>query len=321
MNAVKNNTAIGMIATAEPQHRRGRFAPSPSGSLHLGSLLTAVGSYLDAKHQGASWLVRIEDIDRARSSEASTTEILKALEACGLQWDGAVLYQHTRLAAYEAAFHALKAQGHLYPCQCSRARLIATDGRYPGTCKAHTPTDHLGNDRSGNDHASRHAAWRFDTESYPPVTINDRLQGTLTQPVHQTVGDFVVRRRDGEFTYQLAVVVDDAHQGITDVVRGADLFDNTPRQRLLQRALGLSEPTPLHLPVLVEDNGAKLSKSRRALALDPTRSPHLLSQVLAHLGHAPPADLVGAPVREQLSWAVTAWRVDRIPARATVLVS
>lgn len=312
-----------MIATAELT-RRGRFAPSPSGPLHLGSLLTAVGSYLDAKHQKAEWLVRIEDIDHTRSKPAYASQILKTLECFGLYWDGEVLYQHTRRDAYQEAFDRLAQEGHLYPCHCSRARVAATttaNGRYTQVCKPDRRTTLLPIASSAIASSAITSAWRFDTESFDAITLHDRLQGSLTQHVHQTVGDFVIRRRDGEFTYQLAVVVDDAFQGITDVVRGADLFDNTPRQRLLQNALRWPSPTTLHLPVLVEKTGEKLSKSRQALALDPTQSSALLSHVLRLLGHAPPTDLADAPVHAQLQWAIEAWRIERLPRQTDCYLS
>jgi glutamyl-Q tRNA(Asp) synthetase len=264
---------------------------------------------LDAKHHQADWLVRIEDIDQARSSSVASTQILHTLERFGLHWDDAVLYQHTRLDAYQDAFNQLAFAGHLYPCHCSRARVsTSAHGRYDNACKPATRTA-----LSLTDLSAITAAWRFDTAPSACVTIEDRLQGRLTQNVSQSVGDFVVRRRNKEFTYQLAVVVDDAFQRITDVVRGADLLDNTPRQRLLQQALNLPIPSTLHLPVLVEKHGEKLSKSRQALAIDPKHAPSTLSHVLSLLGHPPPTALLGASVSEQLQWAIQAWHIDRLP--------
>ncbi len=302
-----------------PPRRRGRFAPSPTGPLHLGSLLAAVGSYLDARAAGGDWLVRIEDVDRARESPGAADRILRTLEDFGLDWDGPVLRQSTRDAAYEAALARLAREDLVYYCSCTRAEIAsaaaeariatapaarqrgvppdAAEVRYPGRC------------RSGPARPGSRLAVRFRTVDFPAVTVVDRLQSALHQEVGATVGDFVLKRRDGFYAYQLAVVVDDAEQGITDVVRGLDLYDNTPRQRLLQAALGAPEPTYLHLPLVLEGTGAKLSKSHRALPADPAQAPLLLSTVLGWLRHPPPAVLRSAPVREQLAWAVDAWDI------------
>ena len=297
---MRSSTATGTTATAEPvgDRYRGRFAPSPTGALHLGSLLAAVGSHLDARGAGGEWLVRIEDVDRAREVEGAADAILRTLERFGLEWDGPVLYQSSRDEAYRAALASLTRLGLTYNCSCSRSDHGAgetPERRYPGTCRA------------GPTRLGVPVATRFRVDGAGPVTIEDRLQGPYTQSVDLAVGDFLLRRRDGFWSYQLAVVVDDAYQGITDVVRGLGLLDNTPRQRLLQAALGVPQPRLLHLPLLTEADGQKLSKSRRALPADLAAAPATLTQVLALLRHEPPRELHGGPVREQLAWAGAAW--------------
>ena len=312
---MRSSTATGTTATAEPPAAgiaRGRFAPSPTGALHLGSLLAAVGSYLDARAAGGEWLVRIEDVDRTREVPGAADGILRTLERFGLHWDGPVLYQSTRDDAYRAALERLARLGLTYGCSCSRANLAAgeaPEARYPGTC------------RGGPARAGVAVATRFRVEGYAPVTVADRLQGAYTQSVDAAVGDFVLQRRDGFWSYQLAVVVDDAHQGVTDVVRGLDLLDNTPRQRLLQAALGLPAPRTLHLPLLIDADGGKLSKSRRALPVDPVSAPATLSQVLALLCHTPPRMLHGAAVGEQLAWACGTWKPSLLQGLKEVLAS
>lgn len=282
---------------------RGRFAPSPTGPLHLGSLLAAAGSYLEARTRGGSWIVRMEDVDRAREVPGAADGILHALEKFGFEWDGAVERQSARTPLYATALARLDMAGLAYPCSCSRSQLArlaqASDGEpiYPGTCRA------------GAAHGRLPAAVRFRTDlaQRAPVAIEDRLQGRIVQDVAREIGDFVIRRRDGYFAYQLAVVVDDADQGITDVVRGCDLLDSTPRQVLLQQALGLPTPAYAHLPLLVEADGAKLSKSRHSVPLDPARAPALLVETLALLGQSPPVELARAGTREIWTWAMAAW--------------
>ena len=183
----------------------------------------------------------------------------------------------------------------MYACSCSRSELEGTEARYPGTC------------REGPRRRDVPLAMRLRVDGFPAVTVDDRLQGRLTETVAETVGDFVLKRRDGYFAYQLAVVVDDAFQGITDVVRGADLLDNTPRQRVLQAALGVASPRTMHLPVLLEADGGKLSKSRRSLPADPASAPAVLTEILTLLRHTPPLDLQHAPVAVQLAWAKGVW--------------
>jgi glutamyl-Q tRNA(Asp) synthetase len=304
VNGARSSTATGTIATAErpaPAYR-GRFAPSPTGPLHRGSLLAAIGSFLDARAAGGEWLVRIEDVDRGREVPGASEAILRALEAFGLYWDGPVLYQHTRGEAYAEHLSRLEAAGLAYRCSCSRADYAGeAEGRYPGTCRA------------GPRRPEGPFAIRFRTDGLDAaISIEDRAQGHLRQDVAAEVGDFVLRRRDGFWSYQLAVVVDDAFQGITDVVRGLDLLDNTPRQRALQAALGLPSPRTLHLPLLVDPAGEKLSKSRAALPADPARAPDIVTEILAALRHPVPKMLQQAPVADQLRWAAEHWNPSRI---------
>ena len=239
----------------------------------------------------------MEDVDRGREVPGAAADILRTLEAYGLYWDGPVLYQSARDEAYAQALSRLTAAGLTYLCSCSRTGLAAdgAEGRYPGTCRA------------GPRRRDVPLATRLRTLAFGEVTVEDRLQGRLTELVEAAVGDFVLRRRDGFWSYQLAVVVDDAFQGITDVVRGVDLLENTPRQRVLQAALGLPSPRTLHLPLLVAAGGEKLSKSRRALPADPAAAPAVLTEILALLRHNPPRELQQGPVRAQLDWATAAW--------------
>ena len=294
----------------------GRFAPSPTGPLHAGSILAAVASYLDARIHRGRWLVRIEDIDPAREVPGASHEILATLDALGLEWEGEVVYQSRRHAAYAAALELLKEHGLAYPCTCSRkeiARLVgpASPGaelRYPGTCRHRAPSP-------GRDHA-----WRFVVA--PGIeTFTDRLQGRQAFDVAGAVGDFVVRRRDGPFAYQLAVVVDDADAGVTHVVRGHDLIDNTPRQRLLQRALGLPTPVPAHVPLLVDESGTKLSKSARSPPIEPRRAAAALWSALRSLRCEPPGELYGAPPQQLLGWAIEHGSLNRVSGLQTVRAS
>lgn len=284
----------------------GRFAPSPTGPLHFGSLVAALASWLDARAAAGRWSVRIEDVDAPRTVPGAADEILRALEACGLEWDGEVTYQSARGALYEAALERLRAAGRVYRCRCSR-REVADSGItgiegavYPGTCRDRViPIEET-------------CAWRFRVAP-GIVEFEDRVQGLVAQDVAREMGDFVLRRRDGFHAYQLAVVVDDAEQGITDVVRGADLLASTPRQILLQRALAAPTPRYLHFPVATDAHGAKLSKQNLAPALDGGRAASLLPAALAFLGQEVPD---AGPPRSLLEEAVRRWSADRI-ARAT----
>ncbi|QDZ26621.1 tRNA glutamyl-Q(34) synthetase GluQRS [Noviherbaspirillum sp. UKPF54] len=242
----------------------GRFAPSPSGPLHRGSLVAALASYLDARAHDGQWLVRIEDVDEARTVPGAAEAILQCLGAFGMRWDGEVVWQSRRKALYEAAFARLGS--HAYACGCTRREIadsrigIASDGAavYPGTC------------RLGLAAGKTARAWRLRVPEHADarVAFEDRWMGTVEQNLASEVGDFVLKRADGFWAYQLAVVVDDADQGVTDVVRGADLLDSTPRQIYLQRLLGVPTPRYLHVPVVTNAQGEKLSKQTGALALD-----------------------------------------------------
>lgn len=275
----------------------GRFAPSPTGPLHFGSLLAAVGSYCAARAAGGRWLVRMEDTDPPRAMPGASDLILRQLEAYGFEWDGAVMYQSRRADAYEAALAQLQAQGDLFWCRCSRtdlARLGAS--AYPGTCRAFTTP-------------RADAAIRLRV---PPgvVEFDDEVFGHQAEDVATAVGDFVLRRRDGLYSYQLAVVVDDAAQGVTQVVRGADLLDNTARQIVLQQRLGLATPTYLHLPLAVHADGSKLSKQTHALPLSLPGDPALLRLALERLGQALPD--AATDCRSLLAWGVAHWNPHRI---------
>lgn len=284
---------------------RGRFAPTPSGALHFGSLIAALASYLDARRAGGAWLLRIEDIDPPRCPAGATDTILRQLEAFGLHWDGPVYWQHNRGPAYAAALERLTAMGLAYPCSCSRKQW-REHAVYPGWCRA------------GVCDPGKPVAWRLRSDlGLRPVVWQDRLFAEQHFDPAE-LGDVVLKRKDGLWAYQLAVVVDDAEQGISDVVRGFDLLDNTPWQRQLQHALALPEPRYLHLPLIVNDEGQKLSKQNLAPALpleDDAVRP-LLHRALVLLDQDPPGALRTAPVQEQLAWATAHWEPNRIRREA-----
>lgn len=278
-------------ATANQRCYRGRFAPSPSGPLHFGSLVAALGSWLDARANGGVWLVRMEDIDPPREQPGAADDILHTLEAFGLYWDEQVLWQSQRTAAYEKALTHLAS--HLFWCTCTRAQLRPFGGIYPGTChlRHQPPTD-------------RPAAIRLRTDSpLPPFT--DRQRGSLQLPPEQTGTDPVLRRKDGLWAYQLAVVVDDGAQGISDVVRGHDLLTTTPLQVALQQRLGLPTPNYLHLPVISAPDGRKLSKQNHAPPVLPAQRDQHLRAALRALGLHPPAELT---TTELLPWGTAHWQ-------------
>ena len=278
----------------------GRFAPSPTGPLHFGSLVAAVGSYLHARAAGGQWLLRIEDVDTERNVPGAEEEILRALDAFGFEWDGPVLRQTDRLAAYAEALEQLRRTGDAYACGCSRSAIEraasaaglarAVDGGvvYPGTCRA------------GIAPGREARAWRLrvPVSGDDVIGFDDARQGRIEQQLARDVGDFVLKRADGPFAYQLAVVVDDAFQGVTHVVRGADLIDSTPRQIWLQRCLGVPTPNYLHLPLALNEQREKLSKQTRAPALDRSLAVPTLLKAFAFLGINLPTAMAKASVSE-----------------------
>ena len=285
---------------------RGRFAPSPTGPLHFGSLVAAMASYADARAAHGEWLVRIEDVDTPRARPGAGDAILAALERLGFEWDGPVWRQSQREAAYEEALHALAAAGLAFPCACTRRERAGDPiGRigeriYPGTCRAGLDAHHRTRPRT---------ALRVRVPA-APIAFTDRLYGVQRQALGDDVGDFVVRRSDGLFAYQLAVVVDDAAQGITDVVRGADLLASTPRQIFLQRALGLPTPRYLHVPVAIDAHGAKLSKQTGARAL--ASALPALEAAWCFLQQPAPAQRPSS-VREFWNFVHAHWQPARLP--------
>ena len=281
----------------------GRFAPSPTGPLHFGSLVAAIGSYLDAKHHRGKWLVRIEDLDTPRTVSGAASNILGMLEAYGLHWDGDVIYQSRGTAAYEETFHRLKDAGAVYPCACSRKEIadsaLQRGGElvYPGTC------------RNGIAQGKEARAWRVRVND-TRIAFNDRVQGNIAQNLATEVGDFVVLRADGLFAYQLAVVVDDAAQGITDVVRGADLLYSTPRQIYLQQLLDLPTPAYMHLPVAVNAQGEKLSKQTLAQPVKRHDAVATIYAALTFLLQQPPEEFRRSDLVTLWNWAITNWKPD-----------
>jgi glutamyl-Q tRNA(Asp) synthetase len=258
--------------------------------------VAALGSYADARSRRGRWLVRMEDLDRAREVTGCAERILRTLELFGLTWDGAVEYQSERGAHYAQAFERLKALGTTFECSCSRREHDRESG-YPGTCRD-------GPARTGP------TATRFRVEDIV-VSVKDRLQGRCDFSLRER-GDVIIRRRDGAFAYQLAVVVDDALQGVTDIVRGADLLDSTPWQIALQQALGLPSPRYAHLPLVIEPGGEKLAKSKRSVALDPSAAGRQLYEALSLLGQDPPAALEPEPPSIIVQWACENWQPERL---------
>lgn len=279
----------------------GRFAPTPSGYLHFGSLLTAVASYLDARHHHGRWLVRLEDLDTPRNVAGASEHILRTLQAYGLHWDDEVLKQSDRLKSYQQTIDGWLNTGQAYYCDCSRRDIIAHDGVYPGTCRQrHLP--------AAPNHAIR------VNVGQQPVRFKDRLQSLASQNLTKVAEDFIIRRRDGIIAYQLAVVIDDIAQGVTDIVRGADLLDSTPRQLCLYRLLQQPAPRYLHIPLIMRHDGEKLSKRLGSAPLEASQAAATLYRALCILTPNPPASLLTAPVQQQLEWAVAHWQPQRLPA-------
>jgi glutamyl-Q tRNA(Asp) synthetase len=303
--------------TANPY--RGRFAPSPTGALHFGSLVAAVGSYLCARQAGGEWLLRIEDLDTPRVVPGSADLIIRTLDTFGFEWNGSILHQSSRREAYEAATEELLNAGLAFHCSCTRSELQAAqltfsralprasstglldteELRYPGFC------------RMGPRAPNRKTAVRV-LVTPEETAVTDLLQGRFTVDVSADVGDFIIRRRDQLHAYQLAVVVDDAHQGISAVVRGADLLHSTPRQMFLQRMLRLPSPMYAHLPVATDVNGIKLSKSAGAAAIDMSRPAEELWRALEFLQQVPPPALRRAGLATLWEWAIQHWQLQRL---------
>lgn len=315
MSDAKSSSATATTGTAEPARPyRGRFAPSPSGPLHFGSLIAAIGSFLEARSRGGEWLVRIEDLDPPRERPGAADAILATLERFQLHWDGPVLRQSTRTAAYEAALGQLAASGSLRPCLCSRAQLatLAENQRRPAGEELFHPPECIAAPPGPTDVP----AWRLRAPDRG-IEFVDRVQGRQCSNVARTIGDFVLKRRDGLFAYQLAVVVDDAFQGITDIVRGADLLSSTARQLVLQEALRLPPVTYMHLPIAVSNTGIKLSKSEDAPALSRSSPAAQAVAALEFLHQAPPAGLARAPLAEVWQWATAHWQPGRFMGMRT----
>ena len=310
MNAANASTATA--TTGIGRDYVGRFAPSPTGRLHLGSLVAAVGSYLDARHAGGSWLVRMEDLDTPRIIPGCSDEMLRTLEAFGLHWDGEVEFQSRRTPLYTESINSLQAAGRTFECSCTRRDLSnLSETGYPGTCRQ-------GPTRTGP--GSQSTSTRFRVNDSEWVSWLDRIQGPC-RIASSDLGDPVIRRRDGAFAYQLAVVVDDAAQGITDVVRGADLLQSTAWQVQLQKTLQLPTPRYGHLPLILQSDGEKLSKSRGSLAIDPAHAGAQLGEALTLLQHTPPAELQHSSPTELLAWAVVNWRLDTFQGRHEIVAS
>ncbi|MBC8520071.1 MAG: tRNA glutamyl-Q(34) synthetase GluQRS [Gammaproteobacteria bacterium] len=275
---------------------RGRFAPSPSGDLHFGSLVAATGSYLEAKTNSGEWLVRIEDLDLPRTAHGATDSILATLERHQMQWDHSVIFQSTRNEYYQESLKLLLESDLLFACECSRNQLKGITP-YPGSC------------RNKNLPLENHAIRiRVDDEV---ITLNDKWQGRHLWNMKKNIGDFIVRRRDGIYAYQLAVVVDDYLQGITHIVRGSDLLESTPRQIYLQQQLDYTTPNYAHLPIAVDNHGIKLSKQHQTQPINRDKPVENIFNALEFLGQNPPNELLTYPLNSVWEWALENWRSNK----------
>lgn len=282
----------------------GRFAPSPSGPLHFGSLVAALASFLDARSQNGIWRVRMEDIDPPREQPGAAHQILKSLEVYGLHWDDQVLYQSTRHEAYRHIISDLKDRGFIYPCTCTRKDLHGKGGVYPGICR----------DKTDNTKSP------YSLRVRCPETIiafQDLIQGSIEYALSD-LGDFIIQRKDGLFAYQLAVCADDAYQGITHIVRGHDLLNATPWQTYLLSLLNTATPVYAHVPVITLANGDKLSKQNHAPEIPLHQPEQQLIKALQALGQRPDAELEGSSVSEILQWGIKHWQIDHVAKRAFV---
>ncbi|MDX1693174.1 MAG: tRNA glutamyl-Q(34) synthetase GluQRS [Ketobacteraceae bacterium] len=284
----------------------GRFAPSPTGLLHFGSLMTAVGSFLDARAHDGRWLVRMEDLDPPRETPGASEAILKTLETYQLHWDGEVWFQSQRHAAYEARIQHFLENRQAFYCTCSRKPLIRKyGGRYPGIC------------RGQFNLPDKPASVRLLTHN-DPIGFNDALQGHFEQRLESEIGDFIIKRKDGLYAYHLAVVMDDEAQGVTDIVRGLDLLDSTPRQLYLQQLMGFHHPRYLHLPIVVNHLGQKLSKQTFAEPVPDNQPGRYLWACLQVLGQQPPADLQHESPADILRWGTAHWQRGNIPRQTEI---
>ena len=281
---------------------RGRFAPSPTGPLHFGSVVAALASFLEARARGGEWLVRVDDLDAARRVAGAAGAILRELDRLGLHWDGAAIRQSARGKRYAAALERLRSRGYTFPC--ARTRREVASRVYPGTC------------RNGVPPGRRARSIRVRTDA-GVISIEDRVQGPYRQDLRREVGDFIVHRADGVVAYHFATALDDAEQGITCVVRGADLLASTPRQAYLQDLLGHRRPEYAHVPVVTDRHGDKLGKQTRAPPTHLRPAAEVLGDALRFLAHPPPPGMAGAPPRELLAWAIAGWSLARVPRVAS----
>ena len=280
---------------------KGRFAPSPTGPVHYGTLVAAVGSYLQARQNNGEWFIRMDDVDTVRVVDDADEEILYTLEHFGFEWTGEVTYQTKQIDSYQRALEKLISRSLVFPCLCSRKQLARTENSiYPGTCRHRQLPEK-------EEHALRVLSQDINIE------FDDIVMGRQSQNIKQQCGDFIIKRRDGLFAYQLAVVVDDATQGITEVVRGTDLLDSTPRQIFLQQLLNYSTPGYCHLPLAIDGSGNKISKSENAAKVDIKNKEKLLISALKFLGQQPPDDLTGSHLNDIWLWAIKHWNVVTVP--------
>ncbi len=290
--------------TISPSYR-GRFAPSPTGPLHFGSLVAAMGSYLQAKRQNGEWLLRIDDIDPPREQKGVVDNILKTLDGFGFEWNGEVLYQSNRRERYHEVVHHLLEQKLAYPCSCSRKSILEKTGQtkgetvYPGFCR-NGPLENL------SEYSIRLRC------NHELIQFDDAILGPQSFDLEKMNGDFVLQRRDGYFSYHLASGIDDAEQGITEVVRGADLLNCSPGQIHVQQTLGLSPPLYCHLPIVLSESGQKLSKQSHAKPIDSKESVDLLYKSLKFLGQMPPIELMQSNNKEIWNWAINHWQLDLV---------
>ena len=300
-------TSIANTISKRPHTQyRGRFAPSPSGLLHFGSLVAALASFLQARSNNGKWLIRIEDIDKPREMPGADSEILKTLDAYGMHWDESVLYQSQQSDLYWQVLEQLHQQGLSYYCQCTRAMIKKAGGIYTGHCKnlAH-PLDN--------------SAIRLVNEHHCNEFV-DGIQGAVHVDPALSAEDFIIHRRDGLFAYQLAVVVDDIYQGITEVVRGCDLLEPTARQLTLFKTLGAEAPKYMHVPLAITDQGYKLSKQNSAPAIDNANPQPALIKALKFLGQQPPQYIENESIEKIIDWAISHWRIDLVPKKQEIML-